>query len=102
MRFTLARRKRPNEKFSIGIDFTNDLEVGDALTNTRTTTVLDGADGSDATGTVFVSDSVAGNIVSALIQAGAAGHQYRVIFKVTTQLARIYEHEILVNVDAAG
>lgn len=107
MRFELLtdsgrpRLKRPNEKFSIGIDFTKDLEAGDTVA-TKTVTAIDTADAQDVSGALIASTSINGNVIGAVIQAGASGRKYRVIFKATTTLARVYEHEILVDVNAQG
>lgn len=101
MRMTLDRKKRPNEKFPIGVDFSNDLEVGDSVI-TKTVTALDADNANtDVTGTFISTTSLSGNVIGAVIQAGTTGHRYRVIFKATTNLSRTYEHEVLVEVNDA-
>lgn len=96
MQFQLDRRKRPNEKFRIGIDFTGDLEVGDSVAS-QTITAVD-SKGTVVTGTLLASPGFNGNIVSALVQAGTEGMVYRVFFQATTSNGSILQHSVVVPV----
>jgi hypothetical protein len=95
MRFTLPRRKRPSERFPIGVDLTNELEVGDTLV-THTITAWDGV--TDVTLTLLEAPTLGPAISSATLKNGVDGKTYRVNFVVNTAAGNEYEHDILISV----
>lgn len=98
MQFTLARGKRPDEKFDIEVDFTDDMEDGDTIA-TATVSAHDEADpGTDLTATLTENLVDVGLVVGCRIKAGTDGKTYVFRFKVTTANGDILEHDVLVGV----
>lgn len=96
MQFILDRRKRPIERFRIGIDFTEDLDVTDTI-QSQIVTAVDKS-GTDVTGALLSGALISGNIVSVVIAAGVDGQTYRVFFKATTVNGLIFQHSVFVQV----
>ncbi len=98
MQFTLDRGKRPDEKFTLEIDFTDDMETGDTVA-TETVTAFDEADpATDLSATLVENVVQASGIVGARMKAGADGHTYVLRFEATTTGGDVFEHDVIVPV----
>lgn len=101
--FSLATAKRPGEKFTIGVDFARDLDVGDAVASQLITATEVG--GGDVTSTILENPSISGSPVTKLLvvlKAGTDSKNYVVEFKATTTAGYIFIHEIYVMVRVYG
>lgn len=98
--------KQPNEEFFLEFDFENDFtndddEVYDSIATIDDVEVVDTADDSDVTSTMYDStkDVISGTIAKIWIQAGTDGHKYKVTVRVSGALTgEIYELEGLIRV----
>jgi len=98
VRFTLARLKRPTERFRLGVDFAKDLEAGDSI-NQATVTAHDDATGADVSSTFLQgAPVVTGTLVKTTVKAGDPGRRYAVVMHVTTVALDEFEHDIVVTV----
>lgn len=98
MQFTFDRGKRPDEKFTIEIDFTDDMASGDTVAS-ETVEAFDQADPTtDLTATLTENLSEASGIVGCRIKAGTAGKTYVFRFQITTAAGDKFEHDVLVAV----
>lgn len=102
--FVLDRKKRPAEKFQIGVDFTSDvtdsLGAVDAPAS-HTITAVDQS-GADVTGTVVAAPVLGGNVSRCTCLAGADGMTYTFWFTVTTAGGMIYQHSVVVAAAVAS
>jgi hypothetical protein len=104
MRHVLQRNKRPSERFAIGIDFSPDLEAGEALTDAFTVKVYETSPA--AFGTEVTNDNA--RRPGARREQDQRAHQGRRgrqglrgrVHAPTDQGGDAYEHEILVRVRA--
>lgn len=96
--------KQPGEKFTIGVDFANDLASGETI-GTATMTCVDTSDNTDASATVFsgVYSIATGDATSSRIdqkiQAGTDGKEYKVTFKANTSSSNIFEADVYITVE---
>lgn len=98
MQFTLARGKRPDEQFTIEVDFTDDIATGDAAAS-HSVTAHDQADPStDLTATLLENGLLTGNVSGVRFKAGTDGKTYVIRFEVTTTDGDVFEHDVLVGV----
>lgn len=99
MGVTLAtEKKQPLEIRSYGMDFTNALDTGDAITG-QSVFVYD-ANRTDVSATMIVPSSVqrAGNVVRVLIQGGTDGSKYNITFRATTMGGELLEEDVKITV----
>lgn len=90
--------KKPDEKFAIGLKYTApDLAEGESLVSAVVTITPSGeVDNLAKVGSVVV----ATDNISQMVEKGADGNEYTVIFKTTTSIGHVYEDAILVAVRA--
>ena len=86
--------KQPTENFPVGIDFADDLAVGETIA-TSVTTAKRLSDGTDVSATVLSGiDVVAGTIVEHRVIGGTTGELYRIQIRITTSGSNTFEHEV--------
>lgn len=93
--FVLDRKKRPAEKFQVGIDFTDDVGSDPPVSHT---VVADDRSGNDVTATILSAATLAGNVSKVTVQVGTDNATYRIVFTVTTAAGMIYQHSLLMPV----
>ncbi len=98
MNRTFSLEKQPAEKFSIGVDFANDLAAGETISS-AVVSAIDLSDGSDASA-IILDGSVGINaaIVSQTIKAGTDGSRYKITVRATTSAAHIFEVDLVLTV----
>lgn len=96
----LGRKKRPGEKFPVGLDFTADMNATDSLASVAVTAT--DPSGADVTGQITEASFVSGNIAIVTLKNGLDGLTYRLRFVVTTAAGYNYEHDLLVLVSATA
>lgn len=91
-------KKQPGSKYTISNDFDNNIASSDSISS-ETITVTKVSDGSDVTGSVFVSSLTEGTVVYFSLQGGVNGQDYIVSVKVVTTDELRYEKLILMSVE---
>ena len=99
----LSRAKRPIEEFRLSWDFgVNDLEASDSYAS-HTITALDVATGADVSATFLQSPTrigTTGAVLGVQVQAGTDGHDYDVLFVLTTTQGDVFARVFRVGVRA--
>lgn len=98
----LTRAKRPGEEFRLSWDFVNDVEATDSY-NAHAITAVDVASGVDVTTTVLQSPvriGATGAVLGVQVQAGTDGHDYDVLFQLTTTQGDVFQRVVRVSVRA--
>ena len=99
---TLPRRKRPTEEFRVSWDFVNDVEPSDSYAS-HAISASEAVAGTDVTATFLQSPvriGATGAVLGVQVQAGTAGTDYDVLFKLTTTQGDVFERIVRVMVRA--
>jgi hypothetical protein len=97
MRFTMKRGLRPGEKIQRGIDFANDVEPGDPITD-KVVTATRRDTGADVTSECVTNPLISATSVKATITPPAAGVDIIVAYKAICASGLDYIHDIVVPV----
>ena len=89
--------KQPNEKYSVAIDYTDELTTGETVSST-VITAAEVATGDDATATVIDSTTNSTTTATAVVKAGTSGLQYKFTYVTTTSLGYVLEDETIMTV----
>src|SRR3972149_664935 len=96
----LTRQKRPAEEFRLSWDFVNDVEATDSY-SAHAITASDVASGADVSAT-FLQNPIrvgsTGAVLGVQVQAGADGHDYDVLFQLTTTQGDVFQRVVRVSV----
>lgn len=84
--------KQPAESWVRGIDFVQQLQVGETI-SVGAVTSKNAATGADTTATIVSGPTVNGTKVEARLAAGTSGETHVVQFRATTSLGNVYEDE---------
>ena len=98
----LARTKRPGEEYRLSWDFVNDVEATDSYA-AHSIKAFDVASGSEVTATFLQSPGRIGStgaVLGVQVQAGTDGHDYDVLFQLTTTQGDVFQRVIRVSVKA--
>jgi hypothetical protein len=100
-----SETKQPREIVLKGIDFTGSgrLADGDNIKLSGSSVVITDPDGDDVTSTMLVTGTLAVSVVdqtiSAFIQGGTSGLEYKVTFLAATDLGELLEEDIILPVE---
>ena len=99
-----AQEKRPNEIIQLGADFSQALLSAEAIVSGNiSVTATNALTDADATVTIIAgSPTLAGDVITAQVQAGSVGDIYRILFKTgQTNLTNQYEASVMLVITDA-
>ena len=89
--------KQPSEEPSFSLDFTNDMESGDAIA-IEVATVFD-VNGVNLTSTMILGTISDGEKATTTVTGGTSGQKYLIVVAVTTNNGYVYSKGVLMNVE---
>lgn len=96
-------QKQPAEKFTVGVDFANDLGVSETISS-AVMSAIDTSDGSNAASIVLdgsasiVSGDEDSSKITQKLKGGSDGKEYKITFLANTSMGNVFAAELIMNV----